>query len=86
MLIDVRTLSEWQEGHIDGAALLPLQDIVDGVMPDARKDEPLFVYCRSGARAGMAVDVLKRQGYSQAKNIGGLEDAAQYGEIVQGDR
>ena len=36
------------------------------------KDTPLFVYCHSGARSRQAVDALRRMGYLQVKNIGGI--------------
>jgi len=38
----------------------------------AGKETPLFVYCYSGARSGQAVHVLRRMGYVNVKNIGGI--------------
>ena len=43
------------------------------------KETPLFVYCYSGARSGQAVHVLRRMGYANVKNIGGI--AAWTGEV-----
>ena len=85
MLLDVRTQEEWDEGHVSGAVLLPVKDIAEGVVPQVEKDEEILVYCRSGARAGMAVDLLQRHGFTQVKNIGSLENALQYGSLEKGE-
>ena len=72
VLLDVRTEEEYRSGHIPGSVLLPLQSLnrVDTVA--AGKQTPLFVYCRSGARSGRAVEALKKRGYEKAVNIGGV--------------
>lgn len=36
------------------------------------KDTPLFVYCYSGSRSNQAVNELRRMGYSNVTNIGGI--------------
>lgn len=84
-LLDVRTDAEWRQGHIAGAVHHDVQRLADGVMPDIDKRTELLVYCRSGARAGMAVELLRRAGYINAQNIGGIDNAMQYGSLVQGD-
>ena len=71
-LLDVRELSEWQEGHINGAFHLPLGQINERETKDFPKDKPIYVYCRSGRRAGDAVSILKSLGYENAVNIGGV--------------
>ena len=38
------------------------------------KKKPLFVYCRSGARSAKAVEILKRMGYTNVNDIGGILD------------
>lgn len=81
LLLDVRSPEEYQEGHIPGSQNLPLQyiDMVPSVVEN--KEQELFVYCYSGARSRQAVDVLKRMGYSNAHNIGGI--AAYSGKVEQ---
>lgn len=71
-LIDVRTPEEFAGGHIPGAINIPLQQIdqAAAIVPD--KATPLFVYCMSGARSAQAVSDLKRMGYTDARNIGGI--------------
>lgn len=72
VLLDVRTPEEYREGHIPGSQNVPLQtlDRVERVVSD--RSAPLFVYCRSGSRSRQAVDALRRMGYSNLQNIGGI--------------
>jgi phage shock protein E len=75
-LIDVRTLEEWQRDHIDGAILIPHDQIgqeIHGVISD--KHAPIGLFCRSGRRSGMALEVLKAMGYDRAENWGSIQDA-----------
>lgn len=72
LLLDVRTLPEFREGHVPGALNLPLQELdrIAQVVPE--KNTPLFLYCRSGARSGQAAEILEGRGYTCVKNIGGI--------------
>lgn len=74
ILIDVREPEEFKQGSIKGAVNIPLGKIgsIGGFVDD--KDKPIFVYCRSGARASKAVSGLKKMGYTSVKNIGGITD------------
>lgn len=73
-LIDVRTEDEFRAGHISGSRNIPLDRIehADNVLHD--KSVPLFVYCQSGGRSRQAVSKLKKMGYTEVYNIGGIED------------
>ncbi|WP_294474224.1 rhodanese-like domain-containing protein [uncultured Intestinimonas sp.] len=72
VLLDVRTAQEYREGHIPGSKNVPLQAIHTITSVIEEKDTPLFVYCYSGARSQQAAGGLKRLGYTQVKNIGGI--------------
>lgn len=80
-LLDVRTPEEYQEGHIPGSRNIPLPSIDEVLTAVRDKSTPLFVYCRSGARSGQAVSILRRMGYTNVKNIGGI--AAYTGKVVR---
>jgi rhodanese-related sulfurtransferase len=71
-LLDVRELSEWQEGYIKGASHLPLGQINKSTVKDLPKDKSIYVYCRSGRRAEEAVSILKTLGFEKVLNIGGV--------------
>lgn len=70
--IDVRTKEEWDMGHKPGALHFDLERLLNGEVPDISKDTIVHVYCRSGARAGVACEVLKKQGFTEVHNSGGV--------------
>ncbi len=74
VLLDVRTPGEFAQGHIPGSVNLDVSEIAQAAERFPQKDTPLFVYCRSGARSGQAVMMLKQMGYTGAVNIGGIMD------------
>ena len=76
VLLDVRTPEEHKEGYLAGAMLIPLAEL-DSKIADSipAKDTPVYIYCRSGRRSGIAVEKLKSQGYKDVHNLGGLNDA-----------
>lgn len=74
--LDVRSASEFNLGHLDGAVHVPHTKIAQQAsMRLPNKDDEIIVYCRSGNRAGKALTMLKKMGYRQVTNIGGLGDA-----------
>jgi phage shock protein E len=76
-VIDVRTEQEWREGHLEGAILIPhdrIEQEIAAVAPD--KKTRIYLYCRTGRRTALAVDVLKKAGYVDLVNLRTLENAA----------
>ena len=76
VLLDVRTPEEHKNGYLQGAVLLPLAELeskISGRVPG--KNTPIYIYCRSGRRAGTAVEKLKAMGYTALHNIGGMQEA-----------
>lgn len=61
-IVDVRTKGEYAEGHIRGSLNIPLDQLSQN-LSKLPKGKPVITVCRSGARSGMAVDVLKGQGF-----------------------
>lgn len=80
LLLDVRTPAEYRQGHIPGSRNIPLQTIDKVTQLEENKDVTLFVYCHSGARSRQAVAALRRMGYTNVQNIGGI---AAYGGKVE---
>ena len=77
LVIDVRTVQEWNNGHLEGAVLIPYDQIgekIDSVVKN--KSQRIYVYCRTGHRAGIAKETLEKLGYKDIINLGSLEDAA----------
>ena len=75
IIIDARTQSEYDEGHIPGAILISEYEIADRAekeLPD--KDQLILVYCRSGRRSKIAAEELVKLGYTNVKEFGGIID------------
>ena len=75
VIIDARTQSEYDEGHIPGAILIPEYEIAERAeaeLPD--KDQLILVYCRSGRRSKIAAEELVKLGYTNVKEFGGIID------------
>ena len=77
LIIDVRTEAEWNSGHIEGAVLIPYEQIgerIGAVAPD--KTRRIYLYCRTGRRAKIAQEVLDKLGYKDVINLKTLENTA----------
>ena len=72
VLLDVRTPQEYAQGHIPGSKNIPLQTLHDAEGAIQDKGTPLYVYCQSGARSSQAASLLRRMGYTNVTNIGGI--------------
>lgn len=76
ILLDVRTEEEYNEKHIDGASLLPLDEIdidhISQLVSD--KDTPIIVYCKSGNRSQQAREKLIALGYSKVYDLGAMNN------------
>jgi phage shock protein E len=74
VFIDVRSDWEFEEDHLPNAKHIPLEEVAFHI-PDFRNEEgPIVLYCRSGARSGMAVRLLQQAGIKNVYNGGGLFD------------
>jgi rhodanese-related sulfurtransferase len=74
ILLDVRTQSEYLEIRIDGAVLLPLNEITLRAQDVLiNKQATIIVYCRSGNRSAQAVQLLHGLGYTNLYDLGGIQ-------------
>lgn len=63
LMLDVRTVKEYKEKHIDGAKNLPIQ-VLEKQYAYLPKDKEIVVYCRTGSRSGAAARFLREQGFT----------------------
>lgn len=70
-LIDVRTHGEFASGHIAGAERIEYQ-MIGRALADEERDRPIVLYCRSGRRAGVALNTLTEMGFTNVINFGGV--------------
>ncbi|MBN2003027.1 MAG: rhodanese-like domain-containing protein [Anaerolineae bacterium] len=69
-VIDVREKSEFDEGHIAGATLVPLGELASRV-DEIPTDRPVILVCRSGNRSGQAYRLLGEKGFTNIHNMTG---------------
>lgn len=70
VIVDVRTSREFAGGHIEGAILIPVQEIQRRVGELAsHKADPVFLYCKSGNRSTVAAKVLIDAGFTNVINL-----------------
>ena len=77
ILIDVRSLEEVKTGIIQDAIHIEWTQIDKEINDiDVNKDQPIFLYCRSGNRSGKATVILEKIGFTNVVNAGGIKEAA----------
>lgn len=69
-ILDVREPSEWVQGHIPGATLIPLGDLSNRTNEFPR-DQEIVVVCRSGNRSAQGRDLLLKAGFTQVTSMAG---------------
>jgi len=89
VILDVRTQEEYDEGHIEEAVLIPVNELEQRIGELDREKETL-VYCKSGVRSATASQILVDNGFSSVYNmLGGItawRDAGYWIEIIhEGD-
>jgi thioredoxin len=71
-ILDVRTIDEYNNGHIEGAILADISsNLFQEVASKLDKDKPVFVYCLSGGRSSAAANQLKEMGFKSITNLSG---------------
>lgn len=69
-IVDVRTVQEFDEGHLDGAVNMPLQSLGESI-ESLRQYKDIIVICRSGGRSAKAKAELEEKGFTNVYNGGG---------------
>ena len=73
-IIDVRTKGEYEDEAYPGSINIPLNVLPAKLDELGPKDQPIVLYCASGARSAQAARFLKQAGYTEVVNAGGLDD------------
>lgn len=72
LLVDVRTPGEFNAGHIKGAKNIPVNEIIRRKSELGKKETPIVLYCRSGARSSRAARMLKNAGFERIFDLGAM--------------
>lgn len=72
VVLDVRTPQEFAEGHVPGAINIPHDQVETRLAELAgARDKDLVVYCRSGRRAALAEETLRKNGFTRLQHLEG---------------
>jgi len=82
IIIDVREPSEYATGHVSEAINIPPSQLMSGAsaLNDVPKDTELILYCLSGSRSNVSMNILRSMGFTNVVNgINKDQVAAKYG-------
>jgi phage shock protein E len=84
VLVDVRELVEWNDGHVKEAVLLPWRELQDKLKEDdvrekVPKDMIVYTHCAVGYRSLRAAKILKKYGYDVRPLKPGFDELAKAG-------
>lgn len=77
VILDVRSPSEYESGHLEGATLLDLNSgEFAAALPGLDPTAEYVVYCRSGNRSGQAVALMEQAGFTNVTDLGSVNAAS----------
>ena len=75
VLIDVRTIEEYEERHISGSLHIPVDEIATKLIENVPDQQTqLIFYCKAGTRSAQALETALELGYSYVYNLGGIDE------------
>jgi len=82
-ILDVRTIPEFKEGHLENATLIPLDSLESNLDKlNASKRKKVLVYCHSGNRSVAASRILEGHGFTPVNIKGGIIELGQNGAHI----
>lgn len=70
MLVDVRSVTEFEQGHLLNAENLPLTQILNPLhLAQLDEDSNIYVYCGGGYRSVIACSIMKKEGFHNIRNV-----------------
>ncbi len=72
LLLDVREADEYASGHAPGSVLIPLGQLDKRLKEiEGFQNKPVVLICRSGRRSAAAAEILRKAGFTDARNVDG---------------
>ena len=72
LIIDIRAVAEYNNGHIKGAKNVPVNDLASNIDSYSDyKNKPVLIYCNSGSSTSRAIRLLKNAGFEKINNLEG---------------
>lgn len=80
VFVDVRTPAEYAAGHVDGAILIPVDELEARLAElEPYRDQDIALYCRTGRRSAAALEILQAHGFTRVENSGSFDGLARQG-------
>ena len=81
-VIDVRNPSEWSNGFVEGAELIPLSKL-EKALENLNPNKKYLIHCAGGYRSMMASSIMKKHGFAHVKNVhGGINKIKESGYML----
>jgi rhodanese-related sulfurtransferase len=84
LMLDVRGEDEWEAGHVEGSAWIPMREL-EGRRDELPRDREILVICRSGGRSAKSAEALTKWGYDARNVAGGAQAWAEAGHTLVRD-
>lgn len=68
VIVDVREVDEYMNGHIPNAQSIPLGDLPER-LHELNKDKDMYIICHSGRRSTLAAEFLESNGFNKLINV-----------------
>ena len=74
IIIDVRSIPEYENRHIKGAVNIPVDNIDINTLEEliTSKQSNIIVYCASGNRSKRAANIISQFGYTNVFDLGSI--------------
>jgi len=83
LILDVRTPEEYAAGHVEGALLIPHDQVAARLAElEPYREGEVVLYCRTGRRAAIVERLLRANGFESVVNAGGLIDMQRRGARI----
>ena len=87
VVLDVRNETEYADGHVKDAQLLPLEDLADRAnIALFEEDQTVYIHCKSGYRSVIAASIFKKEGHHNLRNVAGGWDAIMQESRIQTEK
>ena len=83
VVIDVREVSEFEEGHAAGAVNIPMSELGARIDELPQDGEQFFLICHGGGRSGRATEALRSREYNAVNILGGTVGWADAGFAIE---